>query len=275
MNTNLRKVLWIAIAMVGLTGASFAQLAISVRFGPPPIPVYEQPPIPGDGYLFTPGYWSWDGDGDDYYWVPGTWVRPPAVGVLWTPGWWGFEGAGFRFHEGYWGPRVGFYGGINYGFGYFGAGFVGGRWNNGRLFYNRAVTNVTNVRNVNVYNETVVNRTVNRVSYNGGNGGITARPTPQEQAAASERHEPPVAAQTQQVQAARADRQLRASVNQGKPPVAATAKAGDLQGSAVVPAKQAGGPYKAPAADQAKPPGSRSCRNIASPTRDAARSSWP
>ncbi len=44
---------------------------------------------------------------------------------------------------------------------------------------------------------------------------------------------------------ARSNPELRASANQGKPPIAATAKAGDFHGSAV-PAKEAGAPYKAP-----------------------------
>jgi hypothetical protein len=39
---------------------------------PPPLPDYEQPQAPGDGYLWTPGYWAWGGGG--YYWVPGGWV---------------------------------------------------------------------------------------------------------------------------------------------------------------------------------------------------------
>ena len=57
---------------------------------------------PGDGYIWTPGYWGWAND--DYYWAPGTWVMPPEVGYLWTPGYWGWGGAGFMFNEGYWGP---------------------------------------------------------------------------------------------------------------------------------------------------------------------------
>ena len=122
---------------------------------PPPLPDYDQPPCPEDGYLWTPGYWAWGGGG--YYWVPGTWVQPPRVGVLWTPGYWGFVGGVYAFHAGYWGPHVGFYGGVNYGFGYVGVGFVGGRWAGNSFAYNRTVNNV-NVTNVhNTYNETVVN----------------------------------------------------------------------------------------------------------------------
>ena len=48
----------------------------------------------------------------------------------------------YAFHEGYWGPHVGFYGGVNYGFGYGGVGFVGGRWDGGYFAYNTAVLNV-------------------------------------------------------------------------------------------------------------------------------------
>src|ERR1700683_3183389 len=235
----------LGLVMLALTAASFGQFRLAITVGPPAIPVYEQPICPGDGYLWTPGYWYWDDDITDYYWVPGTWVLAPEVGFLWTPGWWGGGGEAFLWHEGFWGPTIGFYGGINYGFGYFGVGFSGGRWDGGHFFYNRAVMNI-NVTDIhNVYNETVVNNTVNRVSYNGGNGGISARPTPQEEAAAQGRHIAPVAAQTQHVAAARGNPQLRASANHGKPPIAATSRPGDFSHGAVE-AKDAGGAYKGP-----------------------------
>jgi hypothetical protein len=247
-NRTIRTILF-AFVVLMMSSASFGQVRISVAFGPPALPVYEQPLCPGDGYIWTPGFWAWSDDDQDYYWVPGTWVLAPEVGFLWTPPYWAWVDTAFVFYEGYWGPHIGFYGGINYGFGYFGEGFEGGRWDNGRFFYNRSVTNVnvTNVRNV--YNTTVINKNVNvtRVSYNGGNGGVTARPTPQDEAAARERHLPPAPAQTQHIQAARSNRELRASANHGKPPVAATAKPGVFSGREAVPAKQAGAPYNPPA----------------------------
>jgi len=243
MIPSVRSLLFALVVLV-ISAASLAQVSISVRIGPPPIPVYEQPPCPAEGYIWTPGYWAYDDAIGDYYWVPGTWVLAPEPGFLWTPGYWGWNGVAFIFYEGYWGPRVGFYGGINYGFGYFGEGFEGGRWDHDRFFYNRSVTNV-NVTNIhNVYNTTVINNTtVNRVSYNGGEGGLTARPTPEQEAAKNERHVPPVAAQTQHVQAARGNPELRASTNHGKPPIAATPKPGALKDSGAVPAKEAGGEY--------------------------------
>jgi hypothetical protein len=233
-----------ALVVSAISAASFAQVSIAIRIGPPALPVYEQPLCPAEGYIWTPGYWAYDYDYGDYYWVPGTWVLAPEAGFLWTPGYWGWGGDRFLFHEGYWGPRVGFYGGINYGFGYFGNGYEGGRWDHDRFFYNRSVNNV-NVTNIhNVYNTTVINNTtVNRVSYNGGSGGINARPTHQEEAAQRERHLPPVGAQTQHLEAARANPELRASANHGRPPVAATPRPGAFNERGAVPAREAGAPY--------------------------------
>jgi hypothetical protein len=152
MRIRFIRSLLLAGGMLFLSTESFAQVGVSVNIAPPEIPVYEQPIWPGDGYIWTPGYWAWDGE---CYWVPGTWVMAPQVGFLWTPGYWGWGGAGFFFNEGYWGPTVGFYGGINYGFGYFGHGYVGGRWQNGHFFYNTAVNRVDANAIHNVYNTRV------------------------------------------------------------------------------------------------------------------------
>jgi hypothetical protein len=248
MHIGVIRTLLFALVTLFISAASFAQIGVFITIGPPALPVYEQPLCPGDGYIWTPGYWAYGDDFDDYYWVPGTWVLAPEVGFLWTPGYWGWGGDRFVFYEGYWGPQIGFYGGINYGFGYFGEGYEGGRWDNGHFFYNRSVNNVNVTEIHNVYNTTVINNTtVTRVSYNGGNGGISARPTPQQEAAARERHILPVAVQTQHAQAAQANPQQRASVNMGKPAVAATPKPGVFNDRAVVPAKAAGAPYTPPA----------------------------
>jgi hypothetical protein len=236
------RALLLAAGMLFLPIASFAQVSVSVTFAPPELPVYVQPVCPGEGYIWTPGYWAWDGD--DYYWVPGTWVEAPQVGFLWTPGYWGWGGSAFIFHEGYWGPHIGFYGGVVYGFGYDGRGYEGGRWDNGRFFYNRSVTNVNVTVIHNVYEQRVEERQVTRVSYNGGRGGIEERPTHEQEQVEHERHLPPQAIQTQHVEAARSNRDLRASVNHGKPPVAATPKPGAFNEHGAVPAKE--GHYEAP-----------------------------
>src|SRR5437870_5610998 len=238
---------FVVMLMLAMPAASVAQVAvgISVGFAPPDLPVYEQPICPGEGYIWTPGYWAWDDEDGDYYWVPGTWVMAPQVGFLWTPGYWGWGGRGFVFYEGFWGPVVGFYGGINYGYGYFGHGYEGGRWDGGRFFYNRSVNNVNVTVIHNVYNTTINERNVTRVSYNGGRGGINERPRPEEERAAHERHIPPVSDQRQHVQAARSNPQLRASENRGKPPIAATPKPGAFNERGVVRAREGGAIHNA------------------------------
>ena len=122
-----RSATWLLFSLAISTApvASQAQVICVSNVSPPPeLPVYEQPPIPAPGYLWTPGYWASGPNG--YFWVPGTWVQPPAVGVLWTPGYWGWRDGIYVWNAGYWGPHIGFYGGVNYGFGYVGVGYEGG-----------------------------------------------------------------------------------------------------------------------------------------------------
>ena len=228
----------LAFLIVAVPVSSFAAVFISVGIAPPPLPVYEQPWCPGPGYIWTPGYWAYGDDG--YFWVPGTWVLAPQVGFLWTLGYWGWGGSAFIWHVGYWGPTIGFYGGVNYGFGYTGYGYEGGYWRGRNFYYNRNVNrvNVTSIHNV--YNRTVVNNvTVNRVSYNGGNGGINARPNAAQEAALRGRHIAPTTVQPRHEQMARSDRAQWASVNQGRPQVAATPKPTAFHAAGVVKAKNA------------------------------------
>ena len=183
--------------LLGVLPLTSAHAFISITIAPPVLPVYAQPPCPVDGYLWTPGYWAYD-DADGYYWTPGVWVAPPTVGYLWTPGYWGFSNGFYAFNEGYWGPTVGFYGGVNYGYGYGGNGYYGGRWEGRTFRYNTAVTRV----NTSVVHNTFVDRTAlsrqathSRASFNGP-GGISARPTGAQLAAARGPHIGPTGAQT-------------------------------------------------------------------------------
>ncbi len=196
------------------------QAGIQASEPPPPLPVYGQPPCPSSGYLWNPGYWAYGPYG--YYWVPGAWVAAPYTGALWTPGWWGFFAGLYRWHHGYWGPHIGFYGGVPYGFGYTGQGFHGGYWDHDQFRYNRAVTNVKIVNITNTYNTVVIQNVVNNnhVSYNGGRGGLSVRPTPSEFAAMRETHVRPLPAQLAHVEQARNNRLQYATFNQGHPPVA-------------------------------------------------------
>jgi hypothetical protein len=159
--------------------------------------------------------------------------------MLWTPGYWGWNNGAYMWNDGYWGPQVGFYGGIDYGFGYTGRGYEGGYWRGHDFYYNRNVNNV-NVTNIhNVYNKTVIVNNRDRVSYNGGRGGIGARPTAEQERFRSEHHVEATAAQQRHVQEASHNRELFARNNGGKPAIAATARPGDFQHA--VPAKAVGG----------------------------------
>ncbi|HEU5410854.1 MAG TPA: hypothetical protein VFU57_07530 [Candidatus Acidoferrales bacterium] len=219
--------LLLAVVTLALPVVSHAQVAVglSVRIGPPVLPVYAQPICPGPGYIWTPGYWAYGEDG--YYWVPGTWVLPPQPGLLWTPGYWGFAEGVYVWHRGYWGPHVGFYGGIAYGFGYPGTGFYGGEWRHGAFFYNRSVVNVNVVTVRNVYERRVDFREGNRVSFN-GRGGIERRPDRDEMRWEHERHWDPTPDQDHHRDFAAHDRNQWNSVNHGRPGFAATPRAGEF-----------------------------------------------
>ena len=203
-----------------------AGVFVSVAVAPPVLPVYVQPPLPAPGFIWTPGYWAYGEAG--YYWVPGVWVRPPRVGVLWTPGYWGFGGGLYAWHPGYWGPHVGFYGGVNYGFGYGGVGFFGGEWRGGAFAYNRAVANFGSVHVTNVYEDrtviehnTIVNE--NHYSFNGA-GGIQARESAGEMQAEHEQHFQGTSNQMDHERFAGQDRNQLASVNHGAPGTMASSR---------------------------------------------------
>ncbi len=225
-----RSVRWLLLALLlPLIPASQAHAGvfISVGFAPPILPVYVQPVCPEPGYMWTPGYWGYGPDG--YYWVPGAWVPAPYDGALWTPPYWGYEGALFVFHPGYWGRHVGYYGGVNYGFGYMGIGFVGGAWRGHEFAYNRAVMRVgegPRWGRDRVYEDrTIVERNTvvrdSRVSYSGGPHGINHPPNTEERGYMREQHVGATSAQQAHVQAARSDHSSYFNANHGQPQHAA------------------------------------------------------
>jgi WXXGXW repeat (2 copies) len=206
---------------------------------PPPLPIYEQPPAPEPDYLWTPGYWAWANEG--YYWVPGCWVAAPYRGALWTPGYWAFVGSNYRFHHGFWGLHIGFYGGVNYGFGYFGHGYYGGYWDNDHFRYNTAVNRIDRNRIPYVYARDVpVNyrRADNHVSFDGGRGGLHERPLAAEIEVLHERRNAPMQSQIQIQREAGQNRQQFFNQNRGRPGMAVAARpvAADRTPPAVLPA---------------------------------------
>jgi len=223
MRANFLRAVVLALFVSVIPASSRAGVFISVGFAPPPLPVLvlaDQPPCPEPGLMWTPGYWAYGPDG--YFWVPGTWVAAPQVGFLWTPGYWGWGGGLYAWHPGYWGPHVGYYGGVNYGFGYMGIGFVGGAWHGNAFAYNTAVVrvNTTVIHNTYVDNTVVRNNTIvnnNHVAYSGGPGGVNHPPTPEENAYSHEQHVAPTPMQTQHETAAKSNTNNYASHNGGHP----------------------------------------------------------
>ena len=222
---SLRIVL-LALLLSLVPASSFAGVFISVGFAPPVLPVYDVPPCPEPGWMWTPGYWAYGPDG--YYWVPGAWVPAPYEGALWTPGYWGWGGGVYVWHPGYWGPHVGYYGGVNYGGGYLGIGFAGGGWRGHEFFYNTAVVRVGGGGFHNYEDRTViVNNTIinnNHISYNGGPGGIRHDPMAQERMAEREQHMAASNFQQSHESAARSDHGSYFRNNGGRPQNTAMAR---------------------------------------------------
>jgi YXWGXW repeat-containing protein len=67
----------------------------------PPAPIVEVAPAPpAVGYVWRPGYWSWNGA--RYIWVTGAYVAAPRPGAVWVPSHWVARGGGWVWVGGYW-----------------------------------------------------------------------------------------------------------------------------------------------------------------------------
>ncbi len=230
------RLMLLALLVSLIPASSFAGVFISVGFAPPILPVYDQPPCPEPGWMWTPGYWAYGPEG--YYWVPGTWVPAPYEGALWTPPYWGWQGGLYIFHPGYWGRHVGYYGGVNYGFGYMGIGFVGGMWRGHDFVYNTAVMHVDERRIHNTYmdRQNVDRYTVargSRVAYSGGPGGIRHDAAPEERFAEHDQHMGATSFQHSHESSAMSDRSSYFKSNNGRPSYGAVQRpmgGGGMQG---------------------------------------------
>ncbi len=218
--------------------AAWSQVSVAITVAPPPLPLYAQPPIPGDGYLWTPGYWAWDPGSGEYYWVPGTWVLPPGDGLLWTPGYWAFLDGGYAWHHGYWGHRVGYYGGLNYGYGYTGSGYAGGRWDHGHFRYNTAVNNLPPGRVHGAYRAAVPARPSPQESFYGGPSHYRA-PTAGERRFEAARHDEPTHEQVEHEHRAMGIQDQRMSHVHAAPFTAATPRPGGFGEPGAEHARQA------------------------------------
>jgi hypothetical protein len=98
-----KRLLIAALAAAALSLPALSQAArvgVDINIGPPAAVVEAPPPPPPQpGYIWTAGYWSWDGV--RYVWVPGSYIvaRP---GWRWVPPHYVAHGPYYRFVPGHW-----------------------------------------------------------------------------------------------------------------------------------------------------------------------------
>jgi len=99
MRCNVRM-LTTAAALLSMAAPVYAARVV-VRVSPPAPRVEAVPALPVAGYyVWTPGYWRWDGA--RYVWIPGIYVAPPHAGAVWVPGHWVAGRRGWVWAGGHW-----------------------------------------------------------------------------------------------------------------------------------------------------------------------------
>jgi WXXGXW repeat (2 copies) len=79
-----------ALTLIAVPGLARVGVVVGIA---PPAPVVEPVPAPpAPGYVWQPGYWTWNGV--QYVWVPGVYVVPPFARAVWVPGRWVRHGGG-------------------------------------------------------------------------------------------------------------------------------------------------------------------------------------
>jgi hypothetical protein len=92
----------ITCALAGLltAGTAFAKVHFYVNVGPPAAVVETRPIAPGPGYVWTPGYYHWNGN--SYVWLNGAWAHPPHHHHRYVAGVWVHGHRGWYYRNGYW-----------------------------------------------------------------------------------------------------------------------------------------------------------------------------
>jgi hypothetical protein len=73
---------------------------VYVPNGPPTVVAEVTTTSPGGGYVWVPGYHSWNGSA--YVWVGGRWERPPHGRAHWEAGRWQHGQHGWYWRDGRW-----------------------------------------------------------------------------------------------------------------------------------------------------------------------------
>jgi hypothetical protein len=83
---------------VTTTGPSTGEVLVSQA--PPTVRVEAQTVSPGTNYVWTRGYWRWDGA--NYVWVSGHWIARPRPAAVWVEGHWLRRGGRYVWVAGRW-----------------------------------------------------------------------------------------------------------------------------------------------------------------------------
>jgi WXXGXW repeat (2 copies) len=79
-------------------------VSVGIDIGtPPPAPIVETVPVARPGYVWTPGFWSWEGR--RHVWVRGAWQKE-RPGYAFVPGKWEQRGNSWHFEPGRWEQRA-------------------------------------------------------------------------------------------------------------------------------------------------------------------------
>ena len=95
----------------GVVHEAFAEVVTEPKPGlivskRPADPIEEVPPEfkPDDeAAIWITGYWAWDDERDDFFWVSGVWRVPPP-GMRWVAGYWNEVPGGWQWTSGFWVP---------------------------------------------------------------------------------------------------------------------------------------------------------------------------
>jgi hypothetical protein len=75
-------------------------VAVYAPTAPPPLVSESIAVSPGPGYVWIPGYHSWNGS--TYVWVGGRWEIRPQGRRAWIPGHWNHNRRGWYWVDGHW-----------------------------------------------------------------------------------------------------------------------------------------------------------------------------
>lgn len=89
-----------AVAVAAITAPAVAQIGIYIGRTPPPLRRESRGPMPGQGYVWTDGYWGVHNG--RYVWVNGRWQRPPYEGAYYSHPHYDHYQQGWQMHEGHW-----------------------------------------------------------------------------------------------------------------------------------------------------------------------------